>query len=361
MTLAIKLFICLALALVPALSRADGGTVAVAPGADLQHQARKGWFFYRGPAPKPKTPVVPIPEVPAKPGQLPQLRCLVEKTWSADCGFVDPGKSFSFQAKERDALLKNMVMSPENPKAVEAFQRYTKWMVGKALAVANMWYWNMTQHPDLDPSVKQPISTFGLDLATKIDMANSNSIFKLLKKDGAILFYFSKSNCEFCHDMVPGVFRIVRDTGLPVYNAPLDDICLPGFAPGTTPPGMTVGAKNAPAAVGCMPAGTSLKPAEILQVTTVPALFLFIPHNTWIRVATGVVSDTTVESRMVNFFSAWRAAVVHGVVNGEGIHPSVDFNPSDNPAPTGVAAGVAASSGGGPVPTQAEIKKLLAQ
>lgn len=308
----------------------------------------RGWWFYQTPPKPPKIvkPRLPVPSQPVSTQSAQPIKnlyknpCKHASTWTVKCGFVNPGTSFSFQAKERDALMQDMVMNPQNPNAVMQFQKYNQWLTNEAIQVANMWYWNDTQHPSLDPQSTNPISEFGLQLAEKVKRNDQDDIFKYLRKHG-LFFYFSRQSCFYCHAMAPNVRDLQQDTGVPVEDMSLSTSgCLPGFQG------------------HCKTAPETIKPAEILHVKTVPALFLFVKPNTWIRIGTGVVDEHTLQARIVDFVAAYRTAILKGVHNGNGTQPSVDFQDGGNPyLPGGNGAGVKSTKG--KLPTAEEIKKLL--
>ena len=334
------------LKLLPLVLLLGGGTAfaqevqKVNPSESLQQKAERGWFFYEDPV-KPKAPPKKK-DVPQQAKQEPDTPkddpCLKAETWTAKCGFVDPGKDFNFQAKQRDALLENMAMSQNDPKAVEAFQYYMKWVMGRATEVANLWYYNMVQNPDLDPAVSRPVSAFGLRLMTDVKNGHAQEIFKSLKNDDAMLVYFTRSDCAFCHSMAPNVKRIAEKTGLPVWNAALDERCMPGFES------------------QCRAGKAVEKPAQALQVSTVPSLFLHVPPNTWLRLSTGLTDDESIMARTVSFFSAYRTALLKGVNNGDGTRASVDFSAEE--ALSGNVKGVTPSKSAR-VPSESEIRQLL--
>lgn len=322
----------------PSAVAEPAATRAVTPGADLTGDTvRRGWHFYRDPAKDKPTELVdekPLP-LPVKPEPAPEQptvvigrpapvddkeKCKARDTWRAACGFVDPGADFEFQAKQRDILLQQMSLRPEDPAAVEAAQYYMKWVVGKASQAANMWYFNMVQNPDLDPTVKNPVSEIGISLASKITQATQYEYFNLMREEGGKLFLFSRDDCQFCHDQAPYARRVARSMGLQLINIPLDGKCLPGFVDDDC--------------------GDNIAPEQtaVLQVKIVPTLFLYVPANTWIRLGSGIVTDTTVLANAVNFFSAYRAAMIQGLDNGSGSRPSVSFNPDINTRPTGTVA-----------------------
>lgn len=314
----------------------------VDPSSSIQQKAERGWFFYEDPV-KPKDTKKPNKKPPEQQQQAEapkpeKEKCRDMETWTPECGFVDPGTSFEFQAKQRDALLERMTMSKNDPKAVEAFQYYMKWVVGRATEVANLWYYNMVQNPDLDASVSQPVSSFGLRLMTDVKKGHAEEIFNSLKNDDAMLVYFSRADCSFCHHMSPSIKNIAKRMNLPVWNAALDETCMPGFE-GKCETGKVVE-----------------KPAQALQVTTVPSLFLHVPPKTWIRLSTGVTDEESIMARTVSFFSAYRTALLKGVANGEGIRSSVDFSGEDSVS--GTAEGVTPSRTPR-APSESEIRAML--
>jgi hypothetical protein len=330
------------------------GSGVLAQGMPKAPAARQGWHWYVDPKPaepvKPRVEpeIIPAPVVPSKvvivsvgkPTDEPAKNpCLEKDSWMSTCGFIDPGDNFEFQSLQRDILLQQMSLRPDVPEVVEAAQRYMKWVVGKASQAANMWYFNLVQKPDLDPTVKSPISELGLALASKVTQASQSEYFKMIRAEGGILFYFSRNDCIYCHDQVPYVQRVARTMGLELINVPLDGKCIEGFSGEAC-------ADNIPE-----------KQIAVLNVQTVPATFLYVPSNTWLRLSTGVTTDSTILANTVNFFSAYRAAMLQGIDNSDGVRPSVSFNPEY----TGPATGVARADGKpvGSMPSQSRMMDLL--
>ena len=325
-----------------------------------ESEARKGWFWYldpkekekkkeevvEAPAPVKETKAIEVPAVVVGIGnkvdprveELLEDPCASAKSWKAACGFIDPGSDFEFQAKQRDELLQQMSLRPDVPEAVEAVQRYMKWVVSKASQAANMWYFNLVQKPDLDPTVKNPISEFGLALASRVTKASEVEYFRMIREEGGLLFFFTRSDCIYCHEQAPMTIRVARTMGLRLINVPLDGVCIPGIPDADC-------AKDA-----------KIEQAKFLDLQTVPTLYLYVPDATWIRLSSGLSSDTTTIANTVNFFSAYRAALLNGVDNGDGVRPSVSFNP-DLKQVTGTANADGSAKAG--VPTQARMMEML--
>lgn len=323
----------------PVTNNGQAQVTTVNPSASLYQNAQKGWFFYQEPVkPKPpKTPLLPImPKVGAPPP--PKSRsCAKMATWKPKCGFVNPGTSFAFQSKERDGLLRRMAMAPDNPQAVENFQYYQKWVLQRSIEVANEWYYNTVQNPSLDATVKDPINAFGLKLMTEVKSSSQSAILRALRRQHALFVYFSKYSCSFCNAMDPLLLDVQRDTGIKVWNADLDNHCMPGFSK------------------QCVKGSEVIKPAEDLRVTIVPTVFLYVPPSTWLRVSTGITDVKTIEDRATSFFSAYRTALLKGVANGAAGRPSVDFS---GDSATGIATGVSVKKKF-KAPTQIQINSLL--
>lgn len=295
--------------------------------------AERGWWWYERPA-EPEAPEAPQPAPKKAPPPAPEPKkeekCTTPRTWSPECGFVDPKEDFEFQAQQRDALLKQMVTKENDPQAVEAFQRYIKWVMGRASQVANLWQYNMVQNPDLDPSVTEPISSFGLQLASKVKTANDKSMMSVIAEEGELV-YFSRHECTYCHQMAPMVQELAKDNKLKISQVSFDKECLPGFTE-------------------CVTGDLAAQTGGILQVGVVPALFLHIKPQTWIRVATGVVDQKTMQDRILQFFTAYRHALLKGVKNGNNLRATQDGSYTWNPDGTG---------DGVPLPSDADIQKML--
>lgn len=233
--------------------------------------------------------------------------CASSKTWTKECGFINPKGDFALQAKERDALRINAVMHPNNQKSVIQFQKYMRWATNESILFTQMWQYNMQQIPSLNPRSESPISRFGLVMASQIKNANARNVWRELKSLGAFFVYFSRSDCSYCHAMASTVKRLSHQTGLTIWDASLDNQCLSGFK-------------------HCRTANTTTRPAEVLHVTIVPSLFLYVPKSqSWIRISTGISSLDAVKTRTVEFFQAVHNAAEHGLRKGVNGTAPVDF------------------------------------
>ena len=302
--------IVLALASLPIAAFAASGSNAQAfPGSNGENGASGYWFYAH--RPKAET-YVPVP-APAPPKQLKPDTCAHPATWTPSCGFVIP-HSFSFQSKERDALMHSMVMHPGNMRTVKAMQRYTRWVVDQAVEASRVWQYNTVQDPALNAAAHSPISAYGLQLAFSTHALNEAGAWKAIKRFHGVLILFTKSTCDYCAAEVPPMQGFERDTGLEIWQASLKGPCDPAFAK------------------RCVPPAETRLPAQMLHVSVVPTLFLYLPKNVWIRVFAGLTTTQTTEDNLYNFFVAWREASVKQL-KATGAGPAMDFDPRDRPNP----------------------------
>ena len=215
---------------------------------------------------------------------------------------------FEFQAMQRDQLLREMVMSSNAPEAVKGFQKYNRWVIDQAVQIARLWEFNLAQDPSIDRQTTDPVSAYGLKMLGRERQSAETAFFEVLKEDKAFLVFFSRSDCRYCHDMVPILQEFSRETGMTVWNASLDETCIDQF-------------KN-----HCLAGDAIRGPATYLQVRQVPDLVIHNPKDrTWLRIATGVTTADQIKSRIKLFSQAVKSAAMNGVVNAQGFVPSVDF------------------------------------
>lgn len=268
------------------------------------------WWKMTAPEPEDIHPLQADPRLRRKQAQKDnEVDCTNPDEWKPPCGFVDPRHSYAFQAKQRDALMRRMVMNPNSPKAVRAFQKYNLWVFNQAITAGEMWRWNMTQDPSLNPLARSPVSRLGLNLLRKERQGVQQQIFDEIRSAGGFFVWFTRSDCSYCHGMLGVIKMLEEDSGIPVYNASLDRQCMPGFAD------------------RCKTIEDTLVPARALNIEIVPDLMLYLPEDQkWIRLATGVVPLKVIKSRARLFIGAVLAANENAVANANGYNPSVDFS-----------------------------------
>jgi len=255
---------------------------------------------------------IPIPEL-GKAEEPAEALCVDADSWEPGCGFVDPDGDFAFQAMQRDALLEQAVMHPNDPERVEGFQRYMRWAVSQAVVMSRMWEWNMLQDQELNPFAHSPVSAFGLRAATRARNDQRAEIMDEINRQGGFLVWFTRSECPYCHDMLPAIRELEKRTGLTVWNASLDAHCMEGFDQ------------------FCRSGDAVLEGARHLGIEAVPDLWIHLPaDDLWFRVSSGVEAATRIIARIDLFFGGVQRAAERGLqAASDGSAPPVDFDVPD--------------------------------
>jgi len=292
-----------------------------------------GWFW--GYIPEDEVVVEPEEEEETPPDEIVidvvvplEVDCQDPEQWNASCGFVDPDGDFDFQSKQRDVLLQQAVMTPNDPESVAAFQRYMRWAVDQALVMSRMWEWNQWQDQELNPLVHSPVSSFGLRAASRVRQGQRNEVIDEIKAQGGFLVWFTRESCPFCHDMQRAMRDIQRETGLEIYNAPLDGECMPIFE------GLDSLCENT---------GLTIEAARHLGIQAVPDLWLHLPEDDlWFRISSGVEASRRIVARLEVFFGGIQRAAEQGIEATSGQSPAVDFSTPDllQRASGGLGAGI---------------------
>ena len=278
-----------------------------------------GFYFYEQPA-KPvvlhtTTEHVTQSSLPA-PIRKRHINCANPKEWKAQlCGFVVPmslknwSDRYAFEQQEYKALLPYSVFSTTptgaiSPKANYQWQRFQNWALDWAMQYSYVWDYVRLQHPDVNSVAQAPVSQFGNNLIRNINAANEQAYLKNLSKTAMLVFFTRHGNkgtpqyCPICQAMAPVVLDLSQTTGIPVYEASLDHKHFEHFNYHLWPQ-------------------TKL-PAQILKVSIVPTLFLYLKPNEqgkgaqWIRVAINAEAEDTIKKRIVNFVQGFRDAIVSG-------------------------------------------------
>lgn len=260
-------------------------------------------------------PTQPMPEEEAKEPEEKEKKetCTNKSNWSESCGFIDPGEDFDFQAMQRDIFLKNLLMKSNDPQSVENMQRYQKWLISKAVQASKMWEFNLAQKPELSASVNNPVTSFGIAMATQLRDDTTASVIQEIRAEGGIYVWFTRSDCPYCHRQTMLMREIESENDIEIRNVSLDQYCMIGFEE------------------DCIKAPESIEPAKALNISIVPSFFVYMPKDkTWIRISNGIDSKSTILNRIKNFFIGVKSAHVNGINNSDGNRPNVDFSKDDD-------------------------------
>jgi conjugal transfer pilus assembly protein TraF len=106
---------------------------------------------------------------------------------------------------------------------------YQNVITTKAAVFADTWKRVQWLKPELDYSQKHP--TAAMAKAAKNKMVNEKKAYNLekLKAEGYGIFFFYKSNCEYCHQMQYPLQLLVKRTGMDVMSISTDGVLLEKF------------------------------------------------------------------------------------------------------------------------------------
>lgn len=235
------------------------------------------------------------------------IDCQHPASWKVACGFIPPQKfmlsgeaAYQLEQKEYKTLLKDFVLNPNHLSSVLRWQRFNHWVIQRATEAAYSSQFMITQHPELSSNLSSPLSHFARLALRPIEAKKHQAFFNRLAQSSALV-YFSKSSCPYCRRQRPIIEDLSQKTGMPLWEASLD--------------------KNPT---------VTLIPARLLKVSRIPTLFLYLfPEEKragiWIRLATGLTDEKTVEDRMIMFVQAYRDALIAGIRSGSRAAPQPTF------------------------------------
>lgn len=193
------------------------------------HRKEEGWFWYRDdeeeePVP-PLTPEAP-PEAPAPEAPPPPV---APPSPPAAAPAGPPVFSVRWLRKKLPELREIAIDAPTEEN-VAAYMYAQKVMMDKAGTFASVWQTVLRKDPLLDENNRFPIgSTFKLMALREQDKARYAALRALNQKAG--LFYFFRSDCDYCHAQTPLLFAFAREFNFFVFMVSLDGKPLPGMQP----------------------------------------------------------------------------------------------------------------------------------
>ncbi len=204
------------------------------------HRSRDGWFWFKEivkPALKEKK------DLPEKlPPTLKEMR------------------------ERAEALLALAIEKPEEENIL-AYMAYQRLLTRRAEDFAGTWQRLLWQHPELDPTVEEPVAAVGLTAArTEQIQERDERLTELAQTSGLIYFY--SGNCPLCEIQSPLLAKFQDAYGFRVIPISLD------------------GAQDSLFPQAKIDRGA----ASRLGVTQVPAIFLARPPSEVLRVGTGLLS-----------------------------------------------------------------------
>ncbi|WP_168062787.1 conjugal transfer protein TraF [Candidatus Manganitrophus noduliformans] len=177
--------------------------------------------------------------------------------------------------KQAEKLLSRAVEEPTEAHLL-AYIQYQRLVMQRAEAFAHTWQRVLWEHPDLDPTVENPVVTAGLSVARAEKAKKRDAkLLNLARSSG--IFYFFAGDCPLCEIQSPLLAGFARSYGFSVVPISLDGAEDPLFGSAKVDRGA----------------------AERLGVSAAPAIFLVRPQTGEVlRVGTGLLSMEELGERL---------------------------------------------------------------
>lgn len=177
--------------------------------------------------------------------------------------------------EQAEKLLSRAVEEPTEAHLL-AYIQYQRLVMKRAEAFAQTWQRVLWAHPEIDPTVENPVVTAGLSIArAERTRKRDAKLLGLARSSG--IFYFFAGDCPLCEIQSPILAGFARSYGFSVVPISLD------------------GAED----LLFGPAKVDRGAAERLGVSVVPAIFLVRPQTGEVlRVGTGLLSMEELGERL---------------------------------------------------------------
>ena len=172
------------------------------------HKKAEGWFWYEG-------------LLRAKPNQQ------LDNDNHVAQGPTDPIAVIENYQKQLDFSLKQALVAPTIPN-VASYLKMQQQLFRNSISFANTWKRTLMYYPELDPTVKQPISHLGRQIYLNEQQEYINNKIKEAAKDYGLIFFF-KSQCSYCHEFAKTVNNFSKQYGLEVLAITLDGKSIPEY------------------------------------------------------------------------------------------------------------------------------------
>lgn len=176
---------------------------------------------------------------------------------------------------EQQRLLEEATVNPTEAN-VKRYLEAQQFAFNKASVFADTWKRVVWKTPELNPAIKSPYATAGMNAKEAIDSQKRvKTVHELAQRYG--IFFFFKSDCPYCHTMGPSLKHFSEKYGIEIFPISIDGGGLPDYPTPEINNGI----------------------AEKLEVTTVPAVFLGDRQTSdIIPVGYGVIAESELLDRI---------------------------------------------------------------
>ena len=189
--------------------------------------------------------------------------------------FKDPVAIIEKYQEELDFSLKQALAVP-TMQNVATYLKMQQKLLRNSYNFANVWKRTLMYYPELDPTVKAPISHLGGQIYAGEREKNINNKIKALAKDYGLIFFFN-SHCVYCHEFAKTVQNFTKRYGWEVLPVTLDGKSIPEYPNAKTNNGIS----------------------ERLSIYAVPALMLTNPTTgKIIPITFGLISEQELINRI---------------------------------------------------------------
>jgi conjugal transfer pilus assembly protein TraF len=183
--------------------------------------------------------------------------------------------------EQAEEVLSRAIEAPTQEN-IAAYMAYQRLLTQRAEEFARIWQWVLWQHPELDPTVEEPIATVGLSVAQAERVKKRDEALSQLAQTSGLLYFFS-GDCSLCDVQSPILSAFAQVYGFSVIPISLDGGVDPVWGPGKVDRGA----------------------AKRLGVEKVPVIFLAQPPSPpagrageILRVGTGLLSMEDLAMRL---------------------------------------------------------------
>ncbi|MEW6682648.1 MAG: conjugal transfer protein TraF [Nitrospirota bacterium] len=216
-------------------------------------RSRDGWFWYL------EHRSVPPPKKPAQTPLPPTVKAMRERA---------------------EELLARAIEEPTEARVV-AYMAFQQQLTQRSEQFARVWQRVLWQHPELDPTVTEPVTAAALSPVQADRVRRQDAALSDLARTAGLFYFFSR-HCPLCEVQSPILAAFAAAYGFRVIAVSLDGAPDPVFEQAKVDDGA----------------------AEKLGVTQVPAVFLARPPSDVLRVGTGLLTMEELSRRIVRLSEA---------------------------------------------------------
>jgi conjugal transfer pilus assembly protein TraF len=125
------------------------------------------------------------------------------------------------EMREQAEELLNRAIEAPTQENIAAYMAYQRLLTQRAEQFARTWQSVLWQHPELDPTVEEPVATVGLSVAQAERVKKRDEALSQLAQTSGLLYFFS-GNCPLCEVQSPILSTLAETYGFHVMPISLD-------------------------------------------------------------------------------------------------------------------------------------------